>query len=116
MSAGDASLTKKHVATGRFVHVGIGEDVGDRKAPARPQHARRLAKYGALVSGEIDHAVGDDHVHRAVGKRDLLVFFSSRRRHTRYIGDWSSDVCSSDLGVIAISSFAVPATFSSSVS
>src|SRR5437763_677179 len=23
--------------------------------------------------------------------------FSSRRRHTRYIGDWSSDVCSSDL-------------------
>ena len=26
-------------------------------------------------------------------------FFSSRRRHTRYIGDWSSDVCSSDLGM-----------------
>src|SRR5437762_6698361 len=24
-------------------------------------------------------------------------FFSSRRRHTRYISDWSSDVCSSDL-------------------
>src|SRR5437879_3937150 len=23
--------------------------------------------------------------------------YSSRRRHTRYIGDWSSDVCSSDL-------------------
>src|SRR5437762_2860314 len=22
---------------------------------------------------------------------------ASRRRHTRYIGDWSSDVCSSDL-------------------
>src|SRR5437763_5726198 len=32
-------------------------------------------------------------------------FFSSRRRHTRYIGDWSSDVCSSDLG-----SFADPGT------
>src|SRR5437762_6757878 len=28
-----------------------------------------------------------------------IFFFSSRRRHTRYIGDWSSDVCSSDLGV-----------------
>src|SRR5690348_6249488 len=25
-------------------------------------------------------------------------FFSSRRRHTRWTGDWSSDVCSSDLG------------------
>src|SRR5437867_11236430 len=24
-------------------------------------------------------------------------FFSSRRRHTRSYGDWSSDVCSSDL-------------------
>src|SRR5437762_4837883 len=31
------------------------------------------------------------------GKRVSLFFFSSRRRHTRYIGDWSSDVCSSDL-------------------
>src|SRR5437762_12405020 len=27
----------------------------------------------------------------------FFFFFSSRRRHTRYIGDWSSDVCSSDL-------------------
>src|SRR3712207_9403117 len=26
-------------------------------------------------------------------------FFSSRRRHTRYWRDWSSDVCSSDLRV-----------------
>src|SRR5256885_16560506 len=28
----------------------------------------------------------------------LMFFFSSRRRHTRLQGDWSSDVCSSDLG------------------
>src|SRR5207248_8117845 len=27
----------------------------------------------------------------------FLFFFSSRRRHTRSYGDWSSDVCSSDL-------------------
>src|SRR5205807_4438981 len=27
----------------------------------------------------------------------VLFFFSSRRRHTRLQGDWSSDVCSSDL-------------------
>src|SRR3712207_7405013 len=26
-----------------------------------------------------------------------IFFFSSRRRHTRYWRDWSSDVCSSDL-------------------
>src|SRR5438876_6735163 len=27
----------------------------------------------------------------------IFFFFSSRRRHTRWTGDWSSDVCSSDL-------------------
>src|SRR4051794_41336145 len=27
----------------------------------------------------------------------VFFFFSSRRRHTRWTGDWSSDVCSSDL-------------------
>src|SRR5260370_35611016 len=31
-----------------------------------------------------------------VGRDDI--FFSSRRRHTRFKCDWSSDVCSSDLG------------------
>src|SRR5256885_7238113 len=30
----------------------------------------------------------------------LLFFFSSRRRHTRLQGDWSSDVCSSDLAAL----------------
>src|SRR5256885_9971522 len=30
----------------------------------------------------------------------LLFFFSSRRRHTRLQGDWSSDVCSSDLQIV----------------
>src|SRR5256885_7554990 len=29
-------------------------------------------------------------------------FFSSRRRHTRLQGDWSSDVCSSDLIDLAV--------------
>src|SRR5262245_63099649 len=29
----------------------------------------------------------------------FFFFFSSRRRHTRCLSDWSSDVCSSDLGM-----------------
>src|SRR5256885_7921118 len=37
---------------------------------------------------------------------EFVFFFSSRRRHTRLQGDWSSDVCSSDLsypfGIISI--------------
>src|SRR5437867_817024 len=32
----------------------------------------------------------------------VFFFFSSRRRHTRSYGDWSSDVCSSDLGAYVV--------------
>src|SRR2546426_9957803 len=35
----------------------------------------------------------------------FFFFFSSRRRHTRLQGDWSSDVCSSDLSASQRSSF-----------
>src|SRR5437879_13601190 len=50
----------------------------------------------------------------------FFFFFSSRRRHTRYIGDWSSDVCSSDLieyhirkcdTVVPLVAIATPATY-----
>src|SRR3712207_8008138 len=46
------------------------------------------------------HAGGDNRrgSHTYVGENRIgCVFFSSRRRHTRYWRDWSSDVCSSDL-------------------
>src|SRR5690606_41014861 len=36
----------------------------------------------------------------------LYFFFSSRRRHTRFSRDWSSDVCSSDLCVDMAQQFA----------
>src|SRR5205814_10341717 len=32
----------------------------------------------------------------------FFFFFSSRRRHTRCLSDWSSDVCSSDLGDMSL--------------
>src|SRR5438876_4054420 len=32
----------------------------------------------------------------------FFFFFSSRRRHTRWTGDWSSDVCSSDLADVVV--------------
>src|SRR5690349_14355419 len=32
----------------------------------------------------------------------VFFFFSSRRRHTRSLRDWSSDVCSSDLPMVAV--------------
>src|SRR5437763_3623511 len=48
----------------------------------------------ARVSGVVQHRF---FVRSANLMHFFSFFFSSRRRHTRYIGDWSSDVCSSDL-------------------
>src|SRR5688500_17149018 len=39
-----------------------------------------------------------------------MFFFSSRRRHTRLQGDWSSDVCSSDLPPESTKELSVPAS------
>src|SRR5437588_13123252 len=38
----------------------------------------------------------------------FLFFFSSRRRHTRSLCDWSSDVCSSDLRYDVASYLLIP--------
>src|SRR5699024_11868069 len=39
------------------------------------------------------------HIERSSALKQTLFFFSSRRRHTSSKRDWSSDVCSSDLGL-----------------
>src|SRR3712207_588964 len=56
-----------------------------------------------MVGGRV-LADPEDRSPGGAGERGLVViqsvdvfFFSSRRRHTRYWRDWSSDVCSSDL-------------------
>src|SRR5256886_3445670 len=43
----------------------------------------------------VERELGPHHVACDLGCH--LFFFSSRRRHTRFDCDWSSDVCSSDL-------------------
>src|SRR3712207_1110399 len=55
----------------------------------------------------LNPAIGEMSLLQPLGRRSLpllrrrtygrVFFFSSRRRHTRYWRDWSSDVCSSDL-------------------
>src|SRR5438034_10425574 len=40
-----------------------------------------------------------------------MFFFSSRRRHTRSLCDWSSDVCSSDLNAVRGASVALFRSF-----
>src|SRR5437762_6846843 len=70
--------------------------------------AHALSNYGRLFTimiiilgvgslfytfGVIMEFIIEGHFSQAIGR----FFISSRRRHTSYIGDWSSDVCSSDL-------------------
>src|SRR6266511_3125082 len=42
-------------------------------------------------------AVGGEYVEARLGDAGAVFFFYSRRRHTSFSRDWSSDVCSSDL-------------------
>src|SRR5256885_11181822 len=59
----------------------------------------------ARLGGRMRVVYGNNSVYN-VSKTLLNItfffFFSSRRRHTRLQGDWSSDVCSSDLDDIAL--------------
>src|SRR5262249_5726655 len=44
----------------------------------------------------VRHLVPRETGRRLRRRQARRVFFSSRRRHTRLVSDWSSDVCSSD--------------------
>src|SRR5215211_9255672 len=57
---------------------------------------RRIGAGEAREIGIVNRVVG--HGEALNEARELAaLFFSSRRRHTRSLCDWSSDVCSSDL-------------------
>src|SRR5260221_1145656 len=65
---------------------------------------RRLAFYAVDRGSRTHRVLAPVRCCRPVAPRRpqltqcvLLFFFSSRRRHTRSLCDWSSDVCSSDL-------------------
>src|SRR5256885_1700951 len=47
---------------------------------------------------------------RSPRRMSIIFFFSSRRRHTRLQGDWSSDVCSSDLAKVQLVKIDQPMT------
>src|SRR5258706_612765 len=58
----------------------------DGGLPCIPLRARQ-----ANLGGHSAHLEGP-----TVAEAQSFFFFSSRRRHTRLVSDWSSDVCSSD--------------------
>src|SRR5690606_21853384 len=59
------------------------------KATIRPSSYESLNRVAALL-------IEKNFSLKLAGHTDNTFFFSSRRRHTRFSRDWSSDVCSSD--------------------
>src|SRR5256885_5380320 len=82
------------------------KDVAAHYGLDRPLHEQFAIFVGKAVRGDF----GNSFVYKTRTVREIIVdtfpvslllgsmvfFFSSRRRHTRLQGDWSSDVCSSD--------------------
>ena len=60
--AGDAPGEGRHVRAGRGIHVRAGDHVGDREPTAGFEHPCGLGQHPRLVAGEVQHAVGHDHV------------------------------------------------------
>src|SRR6476661_9520071 len=64
---------------------------------------------GIVIHHKDEHRLPEDPSQNVAGvalmamleEVDNSFFFSSRRRHTRFKCDWSSDVCSSDLSASA---------------
>src|SRR5438034_5275711 len=76
---------------------------GAERMPHDLSHLGFLAgQIGRLITMSTTPVIaGDSFEMDAVGALRLF-FFSSRRRHTRSLCDWSSDVCSSDLNAGAV--------------
>jgi hypothetical protein len=50
----------------------VGDGVADAEPAAGLEHSEGLGQHCGLVVGQVDHAVGDHHVHRPVRQRDVL--------------------------------------------
>ena len=65
------------------------DDVAHREASAGLQHPERLREHLALVAGQVDHAVADDHVDGVRRQRDgldvSLEEFDVRRARFRFV-------------------------------
>src|SRR5215204_6402225 len=83
----------------------VGKECRSRWSPYHQNKKRKhrgfLRRLGRLAHQERDQQPrrqGQPGVHQEQPPNpDGFFFFSSRRRHTRSLCDWSSDVCSSDL-------------------
>src|SRR6267378_7177480 len=85
------------------------ESAAEQTAPSAATEQAEAASTGqetqAAVTPGQTGASADSATAQAAAEANLEThasfFFSSRRRHTRSLRDWSSDVCSSDLQIMS---------------
>src|SRR6266705_3183216 len=99
---------KSHASASRSEERRVGKEGRSRWSPYHEKKKRTDVVTRGLHCGEVTRllrhtADRNDDIYRVcdgsvcdVLRTDAYFFFSSRRRHTRSYGDWSSDVCSSD--------------------
>src|SRR5215210_31755 len=83
-------------AAGRSEERRVGKECRSRWSPYHEKKNINVDEDRIGMFKQLDGGIARV-AHADVDRVRSFFFFSSRRRHTRYIGDWSSDVCSSDL-------------------
>src|SRR6266496_2519744 len=78
-----------------------GEMFAGERTPDLGDAAAKMLEVIKPVAAEATNTMKDlqqtaQNLNRLTDENSELFFFSSRRRHTRSLRDWSSDVCSSD--------------------
>src|SRR5690349_23032943 len=85
-------VSKGYVAGCTIVPVGV--EKGGTVAVAHPSGAQVT---GGSAQDRAQQTAPQTTPQFPIASRErVIIFFSSRRRHTRSLRDWSSDVCSSD--------------------
>src|SRR6266536_6127137 len=70
--ARDAAYVRAALGTLGRSDLVLGHDVRDAEAATQPEHPERLGENRGLVNRQVDDAVGNDHVDRAVWQWDGL--------------------------------------------
>src|SRR5438093_8336142 len=88
-----------HGVLTRTYQAGLRRDAVQPDIEAERKKRDEIEAGKSYCSRRFGGATCDDKSAQIYARFDRDVFFSSRRRHTSLVSDWSSDVCSSDLSI-----------------
>src|SRR6185295_14332133 len=91
---GPGRRVRREAAPRRSEERRVGKESRSRWSPEHEKKKKWYANCPGCLDTRRANAM---YVWISIELPDICFFFSSRRRHTRYWRDWSSDVCSSDL-------------------